>query len=386
MAEPTFLPEFLQHPWPVVEQQIAAATPRDVERALARAGRCSLADFAALISPAAAPYLAQLAELSQALTRRRFGKTIQLYIPMYLSNECQNICTYCGFSFQNRLPRKTLSLQEIDAEVRAIKAHGFEHILLLTGEAHRTVGVPYLAEALRRIGPHFSNVSLEVQPLEQSEYEQLRALGLYGVYVYQETYHQEAYKRYHPKGRKSNFEWRLETPDRLGRAGIHKIGIGALLGLDHWRVDAWFSALHLQYLERAYWRTKFSVSFPRLRPAEGVELPAGAISDRELVQLICAFRLFSENVELALSTRESPSFRDRVFPLGITAMSAGSRTEPGGYTHPAAALEQFSVSDERSPAEVAQAITQQGYDPVFKDWDGAFSTTEPNLTGLGPAA
>ena len=373
MGSRSFLTEFNASPWEAVANRIAAATPRDVERALARAGRGTLDDFAALLSPAAAPFLPQLAELSQALTRKRFGKTVQLYIPMYLSNECHNICTYCGFSVTNKIPRKTLSDQEIDAEVRAIKAHGFEHILLLTGEAHRTVGVPYLENALRRIRPAFSNISLEVQPLEEAEYARLRDEGLYAVYVYQETYQRAAYERYHPRGRKAKFDWRLETPDRLGRAGIHKIGIGALLGLENWRIDAWFTAQHLAYLEQAYWRTRFSVSFPRLRPAEGVAHPANTISDRELVQLICAFRIVNENVELTLSTRESAEFRDRVFPLGITAMSAGSRTEPGGYTSPKAALEQFSVSDERSPAEVAEAIAIAGYDPVFKDWSAEYT-------------
>jgi len=355
--------------WGDVTARITAVTPRDVERALKASGRRSFEDFLALVSPAARGYLPLMAEESRRVTQRRFGKTIQLYAPMYLSNECQNICTYCGFSFHNKIARKTLTDEEILNEIAVIKSYGYDHILLVSGEAQKTVGSDYFENAVRIMRPHFSHISLEVQPLEEGEYRRLMDAGVQTVLVYQETYNRERYKSYHPKGKKSNFSYRLDTPERLGRAGIYKIGLGALLGLEEWRTDSAYVALHLEYLRKKYWRTKYSISFPRLRPAEGYLEPNVVMTDRDLVQLICAFRLFDENVELSLSTRESPKFRDNVVQLGVTSMSAGSKTEPGGYSKPHAALAQFEISDERTPAEVAQMIASQGYEPVWKDWD-----------------
>jgi 2-iminoacetate synthase len=210
---------------------------------------------------------------------------------------------------------------------------------------------------------------MEVQALDQADYKRLIQKGLNSVLLYQETYHRDNYKQYHPKGKKGNFVYRLETPDRLGRAGIHRIGLGTLLGLEDWRTDAAFVALHLGYLERQYWQTKYSISLPRLRPAAGVQSPNVEVTDRDFVQLICAYRIYSENVEISLSTRERPAFRDHLLKLGITSMSAGSKTEPGGYAIEEAALEQFEISDERSPEEVAAMIHRQGFEPVWKDWD-----------------
>jgi 2-iminoacetate synthase len=290
---------------------------------------------------------------------------------MYLSNECQNICTYCGFSLDNKIRRRTLTDAEILREAQAIKAMGYDHILLVTGEANRTVGLDYFKKAIELIRPHFSQISLEVQPLDQADYEALIPYGLNTVLVYQETYHREEYKTHHPKGKKSNFGYRLETPDRLGRAGIHKIGLGALIGLEDWRTDSFFTALHLNYLERTYWQTKYTLSFPRLRPFSGGLEPKVAMSDRELVQLICAYRILDEEVELSISTRESEYFRKHIIKLGITSISAGSKTNPGGYEVEPQSLEQFEISDDRSPAEVAAMIREQGYEPVWKDWDAS---------------
>ena len=328
-----------------------------------------LEDFKALLSPAAAPYLEEMAQLSHRLTQRRFGRVMQLYVPLYLSNECQNICTYCGFSYDNKIRRRTLSAGELLTEAAAIKSMGYAHVLLVSGEAHQTVGVDYFARALDILRPHFAQLSMEVQPLETAEYGQLMEHGLNTVLVYQETYHQADYKLHHPKGRKSNFLFRLETPDRLGEAGIHKMGLGVLIGLEDWRTDSWFTALHLQYLGRRYWKSKFSLSFPRLRPHVGGLQPKVEQTDRELIQLICAYRLLDEEVELSLSTRESPVFRDHAVRLGVTAMSAGSRTNPGGYAVDPESLEQFEVHDDRSPAVIAEMIRRQGYDVVWKDWD-----------------
>lgn len=358
---------FKQYSWDAVKESIYAKTEQDVERALQRSKR-TLEDFKALISPAASGYLENMARLSNALTQKRFGKTIQMYIPMYLSNECQNICTYCGFSLNNKIRRKTLTDEEILREVAVIKSLGYEHILLVTGESHK-VSVPYFQKVMKLIRPYFAHISMEVQPMDQADYETLIPEGLNTVLVYQETYHQTDYKKHHLKGKKSNFLYRLETPDRLGRAGVHKIGLGALFGLEDWRADSFFTALHLQYLERVYWQTKYSISFPRLRPFSGGLEPKVEMTDRELVQLICAYRIFNEDVELSLSTRETEKFRNHAVKLGITSMSAGSKTNPGGYTVEPQSLEQFEISDERSPAEIMQMIHTQGYTPVWKDWD-----------------
>ncbi|MGV3586071.1 MAG: 2-iminoacetate synthase ThiH [Adhaeribacter sp.] len=364
----SFKAVFDSYRWDEVKKSIYAKTDRDVEQALAAPKR-TLEDFKALISPAATAYLEPMAQLSQQLTQKRFGKTIQLYVPLYLSNECQNICTYCGFSLDNKVRRKTLTGVEIMQEVAALKAMGYDHVLLVTGEANQTVHVDYFKKVLELIRPHFSHISMEVQPLEVSDYEVLIPYGLNTVLVYQETYHQEDYRKHHPKGKKSNFYHRLDTPDRLGKAGIHKIGLGVLIGLEDWRTDSFFTALHLNYLEKTYWQTRYSLSFPRLRPFSGGLEPKVEMTDKELVQLICAYRLFNEEVELSISTRESEKFRDNIIKLGITAMSAGSKTNPGGYVVEPESLEQFEISDERSPAEITAMLKAQGYEPVWKDWD-----------------
>jgi len=363
-----FKEEIKKYNWDEVKSSIYGKTSADVERALRKPKR-DLEDFKALISPAAAPYLEQMAAMSQQLTQERFGKTIQMYIPMYLSNECQNICTYCGFSLDIKINRKTLSDKEILEEVKIIKAMGYDHILIVTGEANKTVGLDYFINAIRLIKPYFSNIAMEVQPLDQHEYEQLIEEGLNTVLVYQETYHKEDYKIHHPKGKKSNFDYRVDTHDRLGRAGIHKMGVGVLFGLEDWRTDTFFAATHLDYLEKTYWKSKYSISFPRLRPCAGGIPLKSEMTDKELVQLICAYRIFNQEVELSMSTRESETFRNNIIKLGITSISADSKTDPGGYANPTVNLEQFEIDDKRSTDTFIEVIKKQGYEPVFKDWD-----------------
>jgi 2-iminoacetate synthase len=357
--------------WDQLEKEIYDFSAADVKSVLSK-NKITLEDFKILISPAAKPFIEEMAQRSSAITKKRFGNTIQMYLPMYLSNECQNICTYCGFSMTNKIKRKTLSDKEILDEVAHIKRLGYDHILLVTGEANRTVGVSYLKNAINLIQSHFSNISIEVQPLDQEEYETLIEEGLYAVLVYQETYHKAAYKTHHPKGKKSNFDYRLDTPDRLGRAGIHKIGLGALFGLEDWRVDSFYTALHLKHLQKNYWKTKYSISFPRLRPHQGDVMPKVQMTDSDLVQLICAYRLLDEDVELSMSTRESEAFRNNIVNLGITSISAESKTNPGGYAVEPESLEQFEISDERSTEEIKQMIQSQGYDVVWKDWDKSY--------------
>lgn len=358
--------------WDTLEKEIYACSAQEVQAVLSK-DKITLDDFKVLISPAAKPFIEQMAQRSHALTKKRFGNTIQMYIPMYLSNECQNICTYCGFSMTNKIKRKTLSDKEILQEVAQIKSLGYDHILLVTGEANRTVGVSYLKNAIRLIREHFSNISIEVQPLDQEEYETLIKEGLYAVLVYQETYHKATYKTHHPKGKKSNFDYRLETPDRLGKAGIHKIGLGALFGLEDWRVDSFYTALHLKYLQKTYWKTKYSISFPRLRPHQGEVEPKVEMTDADLVQLICAYRLLDEDLELSMSTRESEIFRNNCINLGITSISAESKTNPGGYAVAQESLEQFEISDERNTEVIKQMIQSQGYQVIWKDWERNYS-------------
>lgn len=368
----TFKSVFETYDWDSIQTKIYQTSAQEVERALTKNKR-NLDDFLALISPAALPYLEQMAQECHELTKKRFGKTIQMYAPLYLSNECQNICTYCGFSLDNKIKRKTLSDTEIRLEVEALKKLGFDHVLLVTGEANYTVNINYFLNAITQIKEHFSIISVEVQPLSTEEYERLHEAGVYSVLVYQETYHQEVYKKYHTKGKKSNFDFRLETPDRIGTAGIHKIGLGVLLGLEDWRTDSFFNALHIDYLQKKYWQTKYSVSFPRLRPAEGIIEPNFIMDDKDLTQLICAYRLWNEDLEISISTRENEKFRNNIIPIGTTSMSAGSKTNPGGYVVDPQSLEQFEISDERPAQEIAKIIRESGYEPVWKDWDRTFS-------------
>ncbi|MGS2740239.1 2-iminoacetate synthase ThiH [Sinomicrobium sp. M5D2P17] len=369
--ENLFYDIFRKYQWKDIEAEIYSKTASEVQEALHKTRR-NLEDFKALISPAAKPFLEQMAGESMQITQRRFGKVIQMYAPMYLSNECQNICTYCGFSLTNKIPRRTLTDEEILREADFLKSKGYDHILLVTGEANKTVGVPYLKNAIRLIRPYFSNISIEVQPLDTEEYRELIEEGLYAVLVYQETYHEECYKIHHPKGKKSNFQYRLDTPDRLGKAGIHKTGLGALFGLEDWRTDSFFTVLHLKYLQKKYWKTRYSISFPRLRPHSGGLEPKVIMADSDLAQLIFAYRMLDEDVELSLSTRENMNFRNNIIKLGINSISAESKTNPGGYVVDPQSLEQFEISDERSTEEIAGMIRSQEYEVVWKDWEKGY--------------
>ncbi len=364
----TFSDVFKRYDWDDVRAKIYGKGRRDVMIALNRAGKCSLEDFMALLSPAALPFLEEMAVLSSEITGRRFGRTVQLYIPLYLSNKCGNNCLYCGFRRHNRIKRVTLNEEQVLNEVKIIKSYGFDHVLLVTGESKSDAGVDYLEKMIKLIRPYFAHISIEVQPMGEKEYKRLAESGVNTVLVYQETYGRD-YPVFHPSGPKSDFFYRLETPDRIGEAGVHKIGLGCLLGLDDWRTDSWYVGLHVDYLERKFWKTRYSISFPRLRPATGIIEPRVSVSDREMVQLICAYRLFNENLELSISTRESEKFRNNVVRLGVTAISAGSKTDPGGYSAESPELEQFEINDGRTPEQVAHMIKEQGYEPVWKDWD-----------------
>lgn len=349
------------------------ATAGDVERALARpANHRDLADFAALISPAATPRLEDLAAAAHDLTIRRFGRTVHLFAPLYLSNECVSVCTYCGFSAGNEIARRTLSVEEVVAEGRELTRRGFRHLLLVAGEHARIVSKDYLVECVRALAPFVPSISVEVQVWDVGTYRRLVDAGCDGLVVYQETYDDATYRAVHLKGKKRNGDWRLAAPDRGAEAGMRRLGIGALLGLhEDWRGEALAVAAHARALVRRWWRCEVSVAVPRLRPAAGDFHAADPVGDREFVQLVCALRLVLPDVGITLSTREGAALRDGLVALGVTQMSAGSHTEPGGYAETSDAEPQFEIADIRSPAEVAAALRAAGYDPVWKDWQRA---------------
>lgn len=365
--------ELKKYPWDETTATIMAKTAGDVERALGKQ-HPDINDFMALVSPAAEPYLEHMAHRSRSLTEQRFGKTISMFIPMYITNACTNSCVYCGFNRHNRFPRVVLTPEQIEAECKAIKQMGpFENLLVVTGEHPKLAGTDYLEEALRICGRYFASLTIEVMPLPTEDYERLTHSGLNGVICFQETYNRDRYKVYHPAGMKSNFEWRCNGFDRMGMAGVHKIGMGVLIGLEDWRTDVTMMARHLKYLEQHYWRTRYSVNFPRMRPSESGFQPNVVMSDRELAQLTFAFRIFDPDVDISYSTRENHAFRNNMAPLGVTTMSAGSKVDPGGYASCPDSLEQFTISDPTSPEAVAADLRALGREPVWKDWDRIFN-------------
>jgi 2-iminoacetate synthase len=360
--------------WEETTVKIAAKNSMDVRRALAKQ-HLDVEDFMALISPAAEPFLEQMAHLSQRYTQERFGNTMSMFIPLYITNSCSNSCVYCGFHRENPMARTILTVDQCEDEFKAIKRLGaFENLLIVTGENPAKAGPKYLAAVLDRAKPYFSNLKIEVMPLSTEDYEMLTHHGLNGVICFQETYHAENYKLYHPRGMKSKFEWRLDGFDRMGMAGVHSIGMGALLGLEkEWRTDVAMLAYHLRYLQKKYWRTKYSVNFPRMRPAQNEGFrPNCFVTDRQLAQITFAMRIFDHDVDISYSTREPALIRNNMCRLGVTTMSAASRVNPGGYYTYPDALEQFSVSDDRTVEAIAESLRQRGVEPVWKDWDSSF--------------
>ena len=398
----SFVAEFNALPVAALEQSALTTSLAEASVALGKT-HLSLKDFAKLISPAAGQLLEPLSHRSQAITQQRFGKVIRLFAPLYLSNECINNCAYCGFSRDNPILRVTLAVEEVRREARSLREQGFRNLLLVAGEHPKFVGTDYMAACVRALHEEWPSLSLEVGPMETEEYRPLVAAGAEGLVVYQETYDRAIYERMHTAGPKRNFDWRLETPERAYTAGFRRLGIGALFGLADWRREALSVAAHAQYLLRHCWKAQVTISLPRLRPCAGEFQPLTTMSDRELVQLVAAFRLLLPDVGLVLSTREPASLRDGLLPLGITLASAGSHTEPGGYTgagrenihrtergrivelaagasewataagRETNATGQFEIADERSPEEIANLIRRLGYEPVWKDWDAALS-------------
>jgi 2-iminoacetate synthase len=398
----SFVAEFNSLPLDALVKKSLATGTAAAREAVGKSG-FSLADFAALISPAASENLEAMGQRAHLMTQQRFGKTIRLFAPLYLSNECVNNCAYCGFSRDNPILRVTLSLDEVRQEAQALKEQGFRNILLVAGEHPKFVSNNYLRDCIAALHADWPSVSLEVGPMEVEEYRPLVAAGADGLVVYQETYDRKVYAEMHTAGPKRNFDWRLETPERAYAAGFRRLGISPLYGLADWRLEALAAAAHADYLLRNCWKAALTISTVRMRPCAGEFEPLTHISDRELAQLICAIRLMFPDVGIVLSTRENPKLRDGLIPLGVTMMSAGARTEPGGYTgagrekihhtergiikelasgasewsplenRATNATGQFNIADERTPGEVAERIRTLGYEPVWKDWDAALT-------------
>ncbi len=350
--------------------------------------------FEGLLAPKSDTEFERLAQEAQALTRQNFGRTMRLFAPLYLSNECINNCRYCGFSRDNPILRVTLELEQVMAEAQHLAAAGFRQVLLVAGEHPKFVSGNYLTDCVRALAPDFSSIAIEVGPMETEEYRPVVQAGAEALVVYQETYDRAVYAEMHTSGPKRDFNWRLDCPERGYEAGFRRLGIGALFGLAPWRHEAIALAAHVEYLLKRCWQAQISVSLPRLRPAAGGFEPAFTMADRELAQLICAFRVTFPQLGIVLSTRERASLRDALVPLGVTMMSAGSHTEPGGYTGQGTAnlhhtvrgrivapefengtdqvaTGQFEISDERSPAEIAASLRRSGMEAVWKDWDQA---------------
>lgn len=396
----TFVGEFNTLPITALLKRSIAASSEDVRESMHRS-KPSLADFAHLISPAAEELLEPLSHRSQQLTRQRFGKVIRLFAPLYLSNECVNNCRYCGFSRDNAILRVTLSVNEVLREACALKEQGFRNLLLVAGEHPKFVSREYLTDCVRALHKEVPSISLEVGPMETEDYRPVVEAGAEGLVVYQETYDRSIYHEMHTAGPKRNFDWRLETAERAYAAGFRRLGIGALYGLADWRYEAVCVAAHADYLLRNCWKAQLTISLPRLRPCAREFEPLTHMTDRQLVQLVCAFRLMFPDISLVLSTREPAKLRDGLIPLGITLMSAGSHTEPGGYTgagkehlhqtvrgrivelgasewaaangNDRHATGQFEIADVRPPGEIAALIRRLGYEPVWKDWDAALT-------------
>lgn len=345
---------------------VGHVTDGDVLRALSKESLSPL-DFLTLLSPRAAGHLEAMAVRAREITIRQFGRVIFMFAPLYLANYCVNRCAYCGFNAGNSIQRNALSLGQVEEEARAIAKTGMRDILFLTGESRKESSPDYMRDCVGVLKKYFANIALEVYPLETEEYKMLAGAGVDGFTMFQECYDEKRYAEVHLGGPKRNYRYRLDAPERACRAGMRCVNLGALLGLYEFTSEAFFTGLHVFYLQHRYDACDFAVSLPRLCPHIGSFEPYRAVTDREIVRNILALRLFLPRAGITVSTREKPAFRDHLIGLGVTKMSAGSSTEVGGYANHTTD-DQFDVSDKRSVPEVLAAIRRKGWLPVFKDW------------------
>ncbi|MDD3311512.1 2-iminoacetate synthase ThiH [Pseudodesulfovibrio sp.] len=358
-----------------LDERLAAMTETDVRRALGASNPGPL-DLLAMLSPAATPHLETMARKASGLTLRHFGRTIHLFTPLYLSNFCTNHCVYCGFNSNNRIPRSQLTMEQVEAEARAIAATGLKNLLILTGDCRAKAGPDYLRDCVAVLRRHFPSVCIEIYAMEEAEYAALAAEGVDGMTMFQETYDEKLYPSLHPRGPKSDFRFRLDAPERACRAGMRVVNIGALLGLSDWRHDAFLTGLHAAWLMERHPEADIATSLPRMRPHVGAYQPATVVSDRDLVQVLLALRIFRPRLGITISTREAPAFRENLLPLGVTRMSAGVSTAVGGHAKSdgdGESVGQFEISDGRSVDEMCAVLRKHGYQPVFKDWEPIFA-------------
>lgn len=352
-----------------------AYTADDVERALAHE-TCSIEDFKALLSPAAAPYLEQMARRAELETQRHFGNTVYLFTPLYIANYCQNYCVYCGFNCYNQIQRKKLSMEEIEHEMQVIAQSGMEEILILTGESRAHSDVPYIGEAVKIAKKYFRNIGVEIYPVNTDEYRYLHECGVDYVTVFQETYNSDKYETLHLLGHKRIWPYRFDAQERALMAGMRGAGFSALLGLDDFRKDALASALHVYYLNRKYPHAELSLSCPRLRPIVNNEkINPRDVGEAQLCQVLCAYRIFLPFVGITVSSRESASFRDGIAKICATKVSAGVSTGIGdheakytGKEETDAGDEQFEINDGRSILRMYQDMEEGGLQPVLNDY------------------
>ncbi|MBN2717294.1 MAG: 2-iminoacetate synthase ThiH [Deltaproteobacteria bacterium] len=334
--------------------------------------RLSEADLALLLSKGATPLLEEMAQQARRITQARFGNAVSLYAPLYVSNKCSGTCPYCGFKKTQKIKRRTLSIDEVEAEGEVLSRSGIQHVLLVTGDCPGK-GVEFLCEAARRLKKRFPSVTVEIPPLDEADYRALTECGVDGVTLYQETYDKALYDELHRGSPKDNYMYRLDALSRAGAAGMRKLNLGVLWGLSDWRYDAFRLALHARFLEKNHWRSQILLGMPRLHNVPGDFTIPCKVSDRDFVHIIVTMRLFLHDAGIVVSTREKPGFRDNLLAIGATQFSAGSKTEPGGYS--AAERQsgaQFEIDDQRSPKAVEADLARLGYDPVFKDWDRGF--------------
>lgn len=342
-------------------------TKQDIQRVINKE-KLDKYDFLTLLSPAAENFLEEMAQKSHRLTVQNFGKIMHLFTPMYIANHCVNKCSYCGFNVSNNIIRKKLTLEEIEQEAKAISKTGLRHILILTGESKKDSPVSYIIDAVKILKKYFDSIAIEIYPLTEEEYSKVVKAGVDSLTIYQEVYNEEIYDRVHIAGPKKNYDFRLNAPERACKARIHSVNIGALLGLDDWRKEGFFTGLHALYLQNKYSDTEISVSLPRIRPHAGSFNDIFLVDDKSLVQILLALRLFLPRAGITISTRESQNFRDNLIPLGVTKMSGGVSTEVGGHSSKTKSDSQFEISDKRSVEEMKRILLSKGYQPVFKDW------------------
>lgn len=350
-----------------LDSYFSSLTEEDVIRAI-NERKPSVNDFLTLLSPLAANYLEEMAQQAHKLSLQNFGKSILLYTPLYLSNHCVNLCSYCSFNKDNKIKRKKLTMAEIEIEAKEITALGLKHILILTGESRKETPVDYIVESVELLKKYFDSITIEVYPLSEEEYSRLIDAGVDGLTIYQEVYDKDVYNQVHILGPKKEYNYRLEAPERACRAKIRGVNIGALLGLSDWRSEAFMTGIHADYLQNKFPEVEVSVSLPRIRPHIGMVNSYDEVDDKNLVQIMLATRIFLPRAGITISTRERKELRDNLVPLGVTKMSAGVSTEVGGHSSTEKTESQFDISDTRSVSEMKKMLLSKGYQPIFKDW------------------